>query len=274
MAKQFVLFRFSLLLRQQRGLLEEVSDPSREEYLRDVLGSQIEFIHRKNTFIYVPDGGSPNIKELLGRIGRKVRSTENLPPENGLEESIHEGWRASVMVIDPTEHKDGQKVALEINKRVGSTNGLISSLVAKINSIHPNSAYELFAEPIFDVQTFWKFADENRGHITSLTFEFVVPNMFGVNDDIDDELVGYREHEKAQIVAVKIANESGLETDTQRIKESVNYVGRGTGKITARAGKYTYKSTDKFKTIFVDDMNGSEPLLIRIAKKVQEILDR
>lgn len=274
MAEKFFLFRFSMLLRSQKDLFVEGSDPSRESYLREVLGSEISFTHRSNLFIYVPDQGGSGKTYLLGRIGREVRTEENLPPESGLAESFHDGWRAAAIVIDPTHHSDGQKVALEFNRQVGDPSSLILAFVSEINLKYSYLAYELFVEPISDAKTFWNFASENKGRITSLTFEFVAPNMFGTATSIDEEMKNLQDNEKVQKLSMNLFSKDGLETDTERIRESVEYIARGAGEIKARAGNRLFSSKHKTQIVTINDIDKNKSFLNRVASKVEEILGR
>src|SRR5579884_981174 len=108
MADQFILFRLSLLPRPQVDFLSDYN-ASREEYLRKVFATEYKFEYWKVTYHYVPakhDGR----EALLGRLGRHITVEENLPPDKGLVDSVHEGWKAAVLVIDPRHHKDGQKL--------------------------------------------------------------------------------------------------------------------------------------------------------------------
>lgn len=271
--EKFELFRLSLIPRPQRDLIEG-KDPTREEYLRNIFTKGFVFNHRGNGFHYVPSESQSSGKILLGRIGRNIETEENLSPEEGLAEYTRSGWKACVIVIDPAHHEDGQKVALEVDKAVGSPISLISSLAQHINESNPHSAYNVEISPIFDAISFWHFADKNKGQVTSLNFEFIAPNMFGGSDSITEELRNFRNIEKAQKVSIGISSNDGIDTTTEKVKESVDYAQRGGGKITARAKKNKrYNSTKKAKHVTIkSDSSDKEPLLIRAARRIHEVL--
>ncbi len=276
MTDTFELYRLSLLPRKQASILTPDAEKSftREEYLRQIFMISHKFNHFGNELHYVPAKNEPSSEALLGRIGRTFSTNENLPPDEGLADAVHQGWRAVVIVIDPRHHADGQKVAVERTSKVGDPQGLLNSLIKAINLSNPDSPYLIEASAIFDSRSFWEFAENNQGAITSLTFEFITPNMFGGIDDISEELKKYRNIEKAQNVTISMCSQDGLDVTTQRVKASVDYAQKGGGNIKARARKNKrYNSTKKAKKVTIQK-DSEEPLLKRATRKILEILGR
>jgi len=232
-AERFDLFRLSLLLRQQRDAFED-PDPTREEYLRRVFGEKRSFSFYGTEFHYVPEDPQIRSDVVMGRIGRALNTEENTSPEEGFKDTIHTGWRAITVVMDPRHHDDGQKVAVEVNNRVGKARALITGLVESINDAYPHTAYAVEVAPIINAESFWQFAAQNKGAITRLTFEFVAPNMFGGTDDLSEELRAFRQKENAEKVTIGLQSNEGLETDTDRTREAVDYAVQGCGTIKAR----------------------------------------
>ena len=231
---RFQLFRLSLLLHEQMSLFDhEVI--SREEYLRGVFSQEYQFDHYRNRFHYRPDLERSTGNITLGRVGRPMIIEENRPPEEGLGETTHEGWKAAVVVIHPSDHPDGQKASVEIDQQVGKPTVIFAALVNAINQANP-SPYQLEVQPIIDARSFWEFASANQGAITSLTFEFTVPNgLWSTATHLREELIEAREHIKAHKVTAKFQSDDGLETNDERIVEAVNYAASGSGIIKARA---------------------------------------
>lgn len=243
MSTKFELFRLTLLLRAQKDAFTG-EDPTREEYLRKVFSEKIVFNYHGNMYHFVPE---PDLSDnIVGRIGRPLVIAENRPPEEGLEESLYKTWKAAYFVIDPKHHKDGQKVAVSYDKQVGSSAGLLNAIIDAINTNHSYEAYTIEVEAITDAQNFWQFAEKHKGEITTITFEFMAPNMFGGADRITEEMRQMRLNEKVEKVKFSLTSSEGLNVDTERVKDSLDYVERGTGKITAKtkSGK-RYSSADK-----------------------------
>lgn len=275
MVERFEQFRLSLLARPQRDLLEG-TDPSREDYLRKVFAERYSFMHYANEFHYVPHQAStPEV--VVGRVGRAVVTSENLPPERELEEVQHPHWRASVVLIDPIDHEDGQKVAFQINADVGKPQALITALVTKINETHPNTAYHIECQPLFDESDFWEFVKNNDELIVQITFDLVAPNgLFSVNSSLKDELRQLNQTTKSQEVTTTLKNEDGLAIRSKPIEDAVTYAHGAGGKIRAKAkNKKKFNSTTKPKTSELPKaVESDEELVVRAARLVHEIFGR
>jgi hypothetical protein len=274
--EKFEHFRLSLMPRPQRSLFDERGELSREEYLRDVFAKDRAFPHHGNDFHYLPEErGAWSPSAIIGRVGRKVQTEENLPPEEGFADTIHEGWKAVVIVVDPTDHKDGQKVAVEVRVSVGGTNALIKGLVSAINDSDDSSPYLIEVQPIFDPSEFWKWAKENKGDVTSVKFDLVAPNgLFGARNNLRDELKAANEQSGANEVVIELKNPDGLRLDSEPIHEAVDYAESTGGRITGKAkGKRRFSSTLRPKMTTLRDTDSSnEPLVTRAARLLSEIL--
>lgn len=275
MQKKFELFRLSLVARPQRDFISDGlgKDISKEQYIRKVFSMNHIVQNRGIEFYYV------SFKEKLvdprflgGRIGRQFSNIEYTPPELGLDEALHKGWKALTILIDPTHHDDGQKVAIEVNKSVGSSYTILSALIEKINS-YSGAIYSINCHPIIDASTFWTFANENKGQITSLSFEFAVPNMFGGHDSIQKELRKFRDEEKAQDVSIKLKSSDGINTNTEKVKESVEYVEKGGGDIVAKTkSRRVYNSKKKVKITQITIDDSESDIVPRILSEASNIL--
>ncbi|WP_323796241.1 hypothetical protein [Nisaea sp.] len=253
---QFDILRLSLLHTTQIDLeerrLSDGSEFDRETWLQDVFSQQIQFIHRKEIFHFVPivdqDDSFPGL--IAGRIGRLVKVQENEPPERGLTETEREAWHASLVLIDPTHHGDGQKVAFQKDSSIGTPLRLLESLANKINNSGISEPFFIEVAPVADLQTFWDFTKKNEGKVTAVTFEFLAPNMFGIHDDYDQEMANLRDNEKIRRAKLQIESEEGLELDTDRVRFAANYTTRGGGSLKARTsdGK-TYDSNKKIERV-------------------------
>lgn len=275
MSERFQLFRLSLFERTQIDAFE--TDPDRESFLRRVFGSELEFGHYGHRFYYQPDPHHSGPEALIGRLGRRVLIDENLPPHQGLEETTHEGWKACIIVVDPVDHKDGQKVAIEVDREIGGPVALMTALAKAINADNPYSRFVLEVQPVFDAASFWEFAEENYGNVTSLTFDFVAPNgLWTADKSLKRELVDLRRAIKSQEVSTTFKSVDGLETNAERIREAVEYAETGSGRIRARArGNKHFNSTEKPKTVTLEEEGGpNEPLVSRVSKRLRKILGR
>jgi hypothetical protein len=253
---QFDLIRLVLVSRAQTSLFELLSaggEPlNREAWLRQVFSAEITFQHRQHEFHFVPEAGTTG-PFIAGRIGRQIRTIENEPPEKGFGETIREPWQASIVIIDPSNHPDGQKLAFENKSQIGNPLSIIKSLVTSINSLRDH-LYIIEANSIIDADTFWDFESQNRGKIIAITFELIAPNMFGIRDDLTKELTEFRDNEKARKIKISLFNEDGLKLDDNRVRETVKYAVEGGGEIKARTKnrRKTFDSAKRGKKVSVD----------------------
>lgn len=224
----------------------------REEWLRDVFSREVPFIHRKNSYVFVPDGEVEQSTYIVGRIGRPTISVENEPPEGDLHETTREIWRAAITIIDPADHSDGQKAAVQVEANVGKPIGVFASLASALNQRLPPEPFLMEVHGITDSQTFWQYVSENAGSITNITFEVAAPNMFRSVDDFSQEMRELRDTEKVKSARIELNNPDGLNPNTQRVRDAVNYTVKGGGAIKARArGKKPYNSRNKTRRIRV-----------------------
>lgn len=265
---EFDLLRLSLIPRREPGLFmeERHRTATREEWLREILGKEVIFTHRRETFHYVPDDtadekASAPLALLIGRIGRMVIIDSHQSPAGRLKEMLRDDWRASLVFTDPRHHEDGQKVAMEHDRSVGAPHAVFQSLVGQLNL--QSGPYEIEVAPITDPSTFWDFVEKNEGQVTSVAFEFIAPNMFGIRDDWDKEMKELQKKENVQKMKLTIENKRGLNLKTKRIKSAVNYASRGTGTIKAKTKggkKFNSRNKTKKAKIEVDKAEKGRPI--------------
>lgn len=275
MTETFQLFRLVLTPRRQIDLLDvQHVGMTRRQYLEAVFSEERKFKCRKTEFHYMPEAAVVPDEAIIGRIGRPVRREENLPPEQGFREITHDGWKAIVIAIDPTEHEDGQKASVQIDSQVGSPTVILPEFVKAVNDSYPGAPYAIQAEALFDQGDFWDFAHKYEGEVTSVTFEFVTPNgPWSTADDVKDAMKEYQKEVNAAKVTQTFQNKDGLDLESDIIRSSVDYAASGQGKIKARAkrrGKYNSTDDRKTATIESDPDNDEEvvDLVVKLVKKV------
>lgn len=277
MSERFEQFRLSLMPRKQRDAFSG-PDPTREEYLRDVFAKEWRFKHYGNELRYLPRRmGDGSV--LFANVGRQGLIKENKPPEEGLEDDTHLGWLASAVVIDPTDHRDGQRVAFQADKRVGMPGALITALVDHINTQNATTAYSIEVEPIINTTPFWEFVAESSSPVTSVTFELVAPNgIFATGTDTTDEMRRFREVMGARKVTTTFQNQDGLDIHAKPFEDGVEYAARAGGKIRAKKknGK-KFNSTNKPQSTTLPDEEEAvinEHILVKAARYLSEVFGR
>ncbi|WP_152415431.1 hypothetical protein [Caenispirillum salinarum] len=228
--RRFTLFHLSLSPVPQADL--ETYKIGREEWLRKCLGQTLAFPHHgARTLHWLPLKDDDDL--ILGLLQLQKPHDHHRPPEEGGAEVTTDEWQGAYVLVDPTTHEQGQRVAVE-NDVVGKPSALIRSLVRHINQ-NSYRPYNIEVDHIFDSQDFWKFAKESGGKLRSIRFDFAVPNMWDTTGDIDRDLRDTREENGAERVQYGMESSVGVATDTNKIREAVRYSERGAGKITARS---------------------------------------
>lgn len=244
---RFDLFRLSLRQRHQEDLFVSVERMGREDWIRTLFSKRVEFSHYGAELIYVPIKGNSSDRYVLGKIGREVSGLEYTGPEDGYQEYIRDTWKATMFVVDPTDHEDGQKVAIQFHSEFGKPNALAPRLLIALEEAQELKHFLTAIHPITSSEAFWSFVNRNEGKITKIRFELEVPNMFGAEDEYEREMREFREKEKAQKVVIEIKNPDGVDPHTERVRFTANKaMSQGTGKVTAKAmGKGNNFSSDE-----------------------------
>jgi len=269
----FQLYRLALIERVQPDLYDFDNDIStREQCIRRIFSNHFKFDHRGNEFHYVPK----NVEGLIiGKIGREKVFEESSSPSEGLSEMERKTWQASVIVVDPSDSEDGQKLAMQWLDLVGKPSSILKSMIIAVNNDYPRIRFSFEIDEIVDVTNFWSFVSANEGKITQVTFDVPVPNMFGSSDTWDQDLKDARDKERAKRVKVTYNNDDGeLDANTDRIKEAVDYTDRCSGNITARAkDKASFNSSEssKFTRIQVND---DQTTIEAVISQVRRVLGR
>lgn len=244
-----LLFRLSLKVKEPLDMFaargEDGKILPREEWLRRFFRAERQFTHFGSSFYFVPEPGisqSAHSRYLFGWIAREKRLLERTPPSEGLEPTEHMSWQAAFVAMDPSDHSDGQKIAVESNTAVGSPASILRSLVKAMNFIS-DAPYSCDVFPIVEEASFWKFAEAHNEQIRSITFDVAAPNMFGDANDFQNELRSLRDNENVSKIKTTLESDTVLNHRTARIADIVNYTERGAGTLSATSldGK-TYNS--------------------------------
>lgn len=252
--RTFELYHLSLLPHKQGSIF--AGRVSREAWLRTALSEGFVFPHRKREFHWVPQQSEAD--DIIGIVQRQTRHFRHDTPEQGGHEIVEQVWQGAVVLIDPTTHETGQRVAFEIDGDVGRPSPILNSLLRHVNR-RPDSPYVIEVMPIFDGDSFWQFADKHNRTLRRITFDFVVPNMWGTKNNLDEELRDTGKDTGAQKVKVTLSGEDGIKTDSGRVKDAVNYGERGAASVTATAlDGERFNSKDTTRQVKVDEIELEE----------------
>lgn len=276
---RFDLFRLSLRKRKQMDIFEAIERTGREDWIRRLFTQKTSFRHHGTDYVYVPLDPKLTAPYLVGKIGRKVSEIEYTAPEDGYMEYVHDAWKAAVVVVDPSEHEDGQKLAIQFHHDVGKPSTLAPRLIQAMEGQQEWLQYLTAVHPITNTEAFWDFVKRNEGKITYIRFELEVPNMFGGDDEYAKEMKAFRDKEKAQNVAIEIKNPDGIDADTDRVRYTAEKaMGQGTGNVKARAmgknNRFSSQKQQESARIPIGEEGERRPLIERAADLASRILGR
>lgn len=229
--KAFTLFHLSLVPIQQLDI-EMRTGETRESWLRFALSEGFEFSHRAGgTLYWVPQGDADEC--ILGIIQRTRSHSLHKPPREGGGEMVSDEWQGAYVLLDPTHHDEGQRVAVE-NDVVGMPRALIKSLADSLNR-RPDAPFQIELEFLFDASRFWAFAQRHDNIMRRIAFEFVVPNMWGTESDLEKDLNETGRTTGAERVGVTFAGDHGVSTENDKVRNGVEYAEKGAGTVRALA---------------------------------------
>lgn len=255
-------------------------DITREQYLRHVFAEPRTFIHRKQTFAYVPIKSDEDQPIIVGKIGREYEAQVDAPPEEKFAPSSVMGWKSAFLIIDPTDppRGDGQRVAFQVVNEVGKPFAVLLSFVSAIN-LEERSPFYVEAQPLPHVEHFRAWLQDRELETIKLTY--VAPNgWFGTKNSVRTGLKRLREETSAETVTVSLTSKDGpLNAESDTIVESTEYIGTAGGEIWARDknGKTFNSKKNQSSTrmeVEIDDAEPEESLLIQLLKNIVPIMKR
>lgn len=265
--RTFSLMHLNLIGRQR--LLFGQFDGTREQWLRHALSEEFNFTGwGGRELVWLPKRVKDGL--IFGLVQGRAHYSHHEPPSVGGAETSSEMWQGAYMFLDPTHHSDGQKLALE-NDVLGKPNALAKALFDHLND-REDAPYTIIPELIFDENDFWKFSSVNGDIMKYIRFRFVVPNMWGPQNDLDKDLQETGTETGAEKVDVTFSGQAGVTTHNQKVRTAVEYTQRGAGEIRARsmAGEsFSSKSKPTVKSVPKADLDdATDDAVSAIASRV------
>lgn len=266
---------YCVLLYYFRLSLKEVGSPdalgaidfdgtpfTRERWLRVFFSAVRSFEHRSQPFTFIPADDAPTSIPshlIVGWIARPRVVSERTPPSAGFEPTEHNSWQGALIVVDPTEHEDGQKVALELRSDVGKPLSVLRSLTSEMYIGDDPRPFDVQVHPIVEPASFWRFAEQHEYRINMLAFDVAPPNMFRGRDSFTGEMRFLRDHVRVNRVRSTLTSETVLDVQQENIKEVIDYTERGAGTIKAKTtNNVRYNSNDHAKYEALDTEQNDE----------------
>jgi hypothetical protein len=241
----FTIFHLNLVAKPEPEF--DTFRGTRDQWLRHVLAETFAFPHFGGATVHWVPRDEDTGECIFGLLQKTRKHGRHRPPTEGGDEVVEDEWQGAHLLLDPTHHEEGQRVAVE-NDVVGKPAALLKSLIASINA-RPDSPYHIEIEPLFDANEFWVFAEHHGYLMRFINFNFVVPNMWSPYNDLEKDLEDTGKETGAQRVRVGFDSEDGVLADSPRIRRGVEYAERGAGTLDAKAlDGAKFKSTSSVRT--------------------------
>ena len=269
----FELHHLSLAQRTQPRLFDVSVDKA--HWIRVAFGEQFSFGHRGSTFHWVPFSVGNGDEPIVGVIEREYPFQHYEAPEKGGYPTSSDVWQGAVVTIDPRHHSDGQKLAFERGTKIGQPLAVLGSLIGQIND-RDDAPYIISISAIWDEGSFQAFAERHGNILRSVTFQFVVPNMFDLSGKLDEKLKQVGEDTGAKHVTLTLESPDGVRADAPEVEAGVAYGSKGQATVTAKAmDGDRYSSTDKVRTSRIAPLLGQGKALLAVVREyANEVLGR
>lgn len=272
---KFLFFRYFINRSNQTVLFPE--DKTKKQLLIEALKdsklksfkigkSDLGFVHEYEREGYV-----------YCKYGKRGSIVQTLSPQEKFKEVKTENWPNCHMFICLSDDPEkGQRIAIEHKAWIfAHPLGQLRSLADKINEILAHNGLILSINPITQETKFWEIIKQYEGQIEELRFNFNAPNLFNLENSLNDDLRKVRDELNATEAAMILKNKEGelkVPRDNQLLKESVEYVGKGGGEYRIKAKKKIITSKDNIKSKSVTteiELETSDPAaVIKFAKEI------
>lgn len=219
----------------------------RQAYLTEVFSLRRDFFYSGRQYTYVPappDVQGPDV--YAGYIGKPVEELVNAGPDElfALTKSKH--YKASFVVVDVQAER--QVVAFERRQDVGSAHRILEALFESVVRERKGFSWHTDIEYKSSEKDFWHAAEEYRGRITELTFEFYPPNgLLGFDKFKEFDRIA-KHQANGQSSEYSIKNPDGaVRPEGEFVESAAEYAAEGPGKITMKEGRKTLFSSRQAK---------------------------
>lgn len=255
---KFQYFTYFLNPLVQKPLFTETKD--KNEILRDLLNAgKLEYDSRgvKLAFVLVARKGN----YFIGRLGKRASIKRNSPPDQKFEEMFEENWPNCFVIINTgTDPDTGQKIAFELKTNVfTSPFEQLRTFADELNTRLFSSGYAMAVNPVTEQKEFWKLVGENENKIEKLTFTFNSPNLFNIQNSLNDDLKALQKEYSSTKVSIELENPDGKLNipKNELTNQSLEYITKGGGqyKLRVKGKKVIIRSKDSIKTKTFEDLD-------------------
>lgn len=245
---------------EQQSLFKDERD--KNEILKSVLtGKPIHYECRGVEYAFVKVFEKDNY--MLARLGKKVFLKKHLSPEEQFKEYDVEDWpHCNVFIHLSGNSKNGQRIAFEYNSNIFQEPLVqLKSFEDEINAKIASSGYIMSISPVTKEHNFWNAVEKNKDNIERLIFSFNSPNLFNLNNTLENELRDIEKKYGSCRTKMEFENPYGkilVPRDDRLIKEGVEYIAKGGGEYKIKIKKGAIKTISNKKNIIIKEFENLE----------------
>ncbi len=252
---KFQLFRY-YLTPIQISLFSSGDAASKKKAMQKILSEKVDFNSLACEYSYRPKK-EYGIDFIWSYIGKKALIEHELKENDDFVKRKEEEWPHRTVVINTNEKI--QVVGFEIfkNNLFSSPLYVLKCFANKLNENLQEFGWQVVFEPIIDTQAFWNVIETNSGSIKSLKFTYYVPNLFGTNDALTQELDDAKKNYSAQKVETELVNDHGnlIVPKSAFVEQSIKHIQEGGGKyvVTLKDNRAKFSSESESKIVNIKE---------------------
>lgn len=255
---KFHCFTYFLNPIKQQILFENKKDKN-TIFKELVVNKKFEFKDGNSDLVFICNKSFDNF--AFAKLGKKSKIKKNLLSENDFEEIYETDYPNCILFFKfNSDSSEGQKIFFQYDSKVFRTpENKLKIFEQKINEELFSFGYSLSINPIVDEKDFWKLNEKYAGKIEKITFCYAVPNLFNIENELNEDLKSGAKKYNNTNAAITFENKSGgivLSKDDIFVKQSVEYITKGGGefRLKARGLKGEINSGKKVKVVSIEEI--------------------
>lgn len=277
--KSFEYLRINLSEVKQLELEYADDIATREDYIKHAFGASFDFSHQGKQFIY------EHVATIDGYVAGFIANRTVKGLRHGQDEDYKlyeaEDWKTHGVLIDSTEHPDGQKIAFE-HGMIRESENFFASLAKAINASHRTAKWEMQIGTIGRRQKYIEAAKQHKGKITKLSFRILAKNMdYNIDKSVKDALDIFDELDGRHTDHTTISSGKGLNADSDLADSMATYAAESGGSVKAydKDDGIIYDSKKDVTRVPVDteievDKDSDKSILALLIEKLFERRDK
>lgn len=228
------LFRLSLTEREQPSLFGDKKPQSRQSFLREHLSRSFEFNYWGEQMVRY-EFTQEDDEVLSGAVCKWVSEDQEADPSDPFAKSEGGRWLKASFFFNIEKHQ--QVFGIEHNTRVGAPSAILAGIARYINELTDEYPYCIEVAEINEKGSFLKAVKDYPHPVTTLSFQFVVPNPPNVEEETREALKKLGKSTGAEEAIETLKSSKGIKVNSGYVNDAVEYIEGGGGRVVAKNGR-------------------------------------